>query len=127
MFAYDYNVVQHNSIENASKTGKGKKSTSTVDAILPIRSEFTHVAALNLSSALDISVQVIGRASTSPQHHLSEVMSTPRRLLNANGAYPFRFNLIIPDPRPEDMGRGDSKEVSRLSKDSMHQMVSNVK
>lgn len=104
---------------------------------LPLRSNFRHVASENVASPLCISVEVV-RKGPSPGLSLSQVAlsnlglssrnriirplkdekrSAPWRLFHADGCYPFRFNLVIPDPRSDDLTRPESKEVDKLLKD----------
>jgi hypothetical protein len=116
-----------------TKAGKGKKFAG-LEPIAIRGYKFTHVASANANSKLEMSLEVwLGRpppvslkqsgvralegsgASKRIFRPLDKVRSAPYRLMHAEGAYPFRFNLSIPDPRPEELSIGG--EAGRLAKD----------
>ena len=119
----------------ASRGGKKKRSSlGTVKETTAMPSNFIHVATQNANSNLSITLEVIASGKLAPglpvpstvasatpgviSRPLGRVSSAPSRLIHAPGAYPFRFNLYLPDPRPEELAPEACKELSRLTKDA---------
>lgn len=94
----------------------GKRRNHGVQETIPIRSQFQHLVSQSTESPLEITLEIVHRALGVIRRPLKAVHGSTMKLLHCPGAYPFRFNLVIPDPRPDDL-QGTS-EMARISRDS---------
>lgn len=131
-------VMRSERFHNSHKSVATGKNANNIDAPKAIKSSFMHVAEVVQDSKLEITVEVIRRGSSvvvplsqasmnlalgislnnRMERALSKVGSMPNRLIHAEGAYPFRFNLTIPDPRPQKMPADSNKELAKLTTDT---------